>query len=65
MADEIERNVESVKAILESLTPAELSLEYARALGEKPPDGLASGKQIEPILAKLRHDLQSDGKPST
>jgi hypothetical protein len=65
MADDIERTVVSVKAILESLTPAELSLEYARALGEKPPDGLTSRRQIEPILAKLRRDLESDGKPST
>jgi hypothetical protein len=62
MAGEVERTVLSVKAILESLTPTELSLEYARALGEMPSDGLASAQQIETIIEKLLRNLESGGK---
>lgn len=63
MADEIERAIVSVKAILESLTPTELILEYTRVFRDSPPEGQASGQLIEPILTRLRHDLELDGKP--
>jgi hypothetical protein len=61
--DTIENNLAAIRPILESLTPAELTLEYTRVFHSPPPEGLASESFIEPILAKIRHDLQTAAIP--
>jgi len=44
---------ESYRTILESLTPAELAVEYARATGESPPDAAAPGDLIQRVIAEF------------
>ena len=55
----IEQAVTSCRAILESLTPRGLAVEFTRALGEPPPDASTSGDTIQRMLITVREEFES------
>ena len=55
----VEQALAAQRRVLESMTPSEVLVEYARMFREAPPDNVATGELMERMLAELKRRLEA------
>ena len=57
----VEQALAGQRKVLESMTPNEVLVEYARIFRESPPETVAAGALMERMLAEFKRKLEGGG----